>query len=112
MLGLLLVQAQVAPTVQSAAKSLLNTLSPMTYYPRPQSSRILLHNFSGTVSAGEMLLVIGRPGSGCTTFLKTLANMREEYKDTSGEVTYGGRSAQEMAKDNRAEIAFCGMHNP
>ena len=59
-----------------------------------------------------MLLVIGRPGSGCTTFLKTLANMRGEYKDTSGEVTYGGRSAKEMAKDNRAEIAFCGMSDP
>ena len=57
-----------------------------------------------------MLLVIGRPGSGCTTFLKTLANMREEYKEISGQITYGGRSAREMAKDDAAEIAFCGMY--
>lgn len=55
-----------------------------------------------------MLLVIGRPGSGCTTFLKTLANMRGEYKETLGHVTYGGRSAETMAKDDAAEIAFCG----
>lgn len=58
-----------------------------------------------------MLLVLGKPGSGCTTFLKTLANMRGEYKATTGEITYGGRSAKEMAENNPAEIAFCGMHS-
>lgn len=36
--------------------------------------------------------------------------MRGEYKDTTGEITYGGRSAKEMAANNPAEIAFCGMH--
>lgn len=84
----------------------------MTYRTRPQPSRTLLHDFSGTIGAGEMLLVIGRPGSGCTTFLKTLANMRGEYKSTSGDVTYGGRSAKEMAQASMAELAFCGRSNP
>lgn len=56
-----------------------------------------------------MLLVLGKPGSGCTTFLKTLANLRGEYKDTTGEITYGGRSHKEMAENNSAEIVFCGM---
>ena len=55
-----------------------------------------------------MLLVIGKPGSGCTTFLKSLANMRGEYKETLGEVSYGGRSAKHMANKAAAEIAFCG----
>ena len=80
----------------------------MRYRHKSQSSRILLHNFSGTLDGGEMLLVVGRPGSGCTTFLKTLANMQGEYKDISGEVTYSGRSAKDMAQNSRAEIAFCG----
>ncbi|KAL1636603.1 hypothetical protein SLS56_001188 [Neofusicoccum ribis] len=57
------------------------------------SSRTLLHGFSGVVGSGEILLVVGKPGTGCTTFLKTLANMREEYKDTTGEITYSGRPA-------------------
>lgn len=35
-----------------------------------KNERFLLHNFSGVLKSGEMALVIGRPGSGCTTFLK------------------------------------------
>lgn len=105
----MILQSQAAPTVQTAAKRLLGILNPFTYRPRPQPSRRLIHNFSGTLGSGEMLLVLGKPGSGCTTFLKTLANMRGEYKDTTGEITYGGRSGQGLAQKTTAEIAFCGM---
>lgn len=33
----------------------------------------ILRDINGVVRGGEMLLVLGRPGSGCTTFLKALA---------------------------------------
>lgn len=33
----------------------------------------ILSGINGAVNSGEMLLVLGRPGSGCTTFLKALA---------------------------------------
>jgi hypothetical protein len=33
----------------------------------------ILREFDGLVKSGEMLLVLGRPGSGCTTFLKTIS---------------------------------------
>ena len=33
----------------------------------------ILQNLDGLVEAGEMLVVLGPPGSGCTTFLKTIA---------------------------------------
>jgi len=33
----------------------------------------ILKNFEGVVRSGEMLVVLGRPGSGCSTFLKTVA---------------------------------------
>ena len=88
---------------------MLNNLNPMMYGPKSHPSRRLLHNFSGKVGAREMVLVIGRPGSGCTTFLKTLSNMRGEYQETLGDVTYGGRSAEDMANGSMGEIAFCGM---
>jgi ABC-type multidrug transport system fused ATPase/permease subunit len=32
----------------------------------------ILRDFDGLVKSGEMLVVLGRPGSGCTTLLKTL----------------------------------------
>ena len=102
-------QIQACATVRTYARSALNLANPHTYYNSPEQSRLLLQDFNGTVAAGEMLLVIGKPGSGCTTFLKTIANMRGEYKETTGNVSYGGRSASHMAKREAAELAFCGM---
>lgn len=43
--------------------------------------KTILDGSSGTVKPGEMLLVLGRPGSGCTTLLKMLANKRKGYAD-------------------------------
>lgn len=41
--------------------------------------KTILESSSGCVRPGEMLLVLGRPGSGCTTLLKMLANKRKGY---------------------------------
>jgi len=41
--------------------------------------KTILDGSSGCVKPGEMLLVLGRPGSGCTTLLKMLANKRKGY---------------------------------
>lgn len=53
-----------------------------------------------------MLLVLGKPGSGCTTFLKTLANMRQEYHAIEGEVVIGSDDAVRMKTDFPGEFAF------
>jgi hypothetical protein len=37
----------------------------------------ILHDLEGYAGAGEMCLVLGRPGSGCSTFLKTIAQRPE-----------------------------------
>ena len=105
-------QVQASPTVRTYARSVLNLLNPHAYRISSHPSRLLLENINGTIAAGEMLLVIGKPGSGCTTFLKTIANMRGEYKNTIGNVSYGNRSASHMAKREPAELAFCGMSGP
>ena len=34
--------------------------------------KTILNNFEGVIKSGEMLVVLGRPGSGCSTLLKTL----------------------------------------
>jgi ABC-type hemin transport system ATPase subunit len=34
--------------------------------------KTILNSFDGVVKSGEMLVVLGRPGSGCSTLLKTL----------------------------------------
>lgn len=100
------IQAHTAPTVWTTAKAWANLLNPLSY-GQPTPSRTLLHDFSGTLEGGEMLLVIGKPGSGCTTFLKMLANMGDEYKSTTGKMTYGSRPADERDPDP-VRLTFCG----
>ena len=46
---------------------------------RKPALKTILDASSGCVKPGEMLLVLGRPGSGCTTLLKLLANKRKGY---------------------------------
>lgn len=70
-------------------------------------SRDLLHEFNGFLKAGEMCLVLGRPGSGCTTFLKTISNHRQGFRAVDGSVTYSGIDAQEFAKSFRGEAIYC-----
>ncbi len=68
--------------------------------------RELISNFNGCVRPGEILLVLGRPGSGCTTFLKAFCNQRAGFQDVVGNVTYGGTDAKTMASDFRGEIIY------
>ncbi|KAJ1656431.1 ATP-binding cassette transporter snq2, partial [Coemansia sp. RSA 1694] len=68
--------------------------------------RQLLHNVSGVVEDGEMLLVLGRPGSGCSTLLRVLGNRRGTYKKIAGSVSYGGLTPEEVEKRYRGEVAY------
>lgn len=58
----------------------------------------VLDSSHGCVKPGEMLLVLGRPGSGCTTLLRMLANQRRGYQEISGKVSYGSMSNEEAEK--------------
>ncbi|KAK2794659.1 hypothetical protein FQN51_000757 [Onygenales sp. PD_10] len=71
-----------------------------------KSVRTILDGFTGCVRPGEMLLVLGRPGSGCSTFLKAIGNQRAGYESVEGEVTYGGTDAETMAKNYRSEVLY------
>lgn len=55
-----------------------------------------------------MCLVLGCPGSGCTSFLKAISNNREEFGSVSGDVLYAGIDATEMAKIYRGEVVYNG----
>jgi ABC-type multidrug transport system ATPase subunit len=51
--------------------------------------RTIIEDSHGCVKPGEMLLVLGRPGAGCTTLLKMLANRRLGYAEVTGDVKWG-----------------------
>lgn len=50
--------------------------------------------------------MLGCPGSGCTTFLKAIANQRREYGSITGDVRYAGIDAGEMLKRYKGEVAY------
>ncbi|KAL8280242.1 hypothetical protein RQP46_007356 [Phenoliferia psychrophenolica] len=69
-------------------------------------TRPLISDFVGFVPAGETMLVLGRPGAGCSTLLRAIANERSPFVRIDGEVTYGAISAKEAGKSYGGEIVF------
>lgn len=86
----------------------------------------IISGFEGVVRPGEMLctsnlqyichthltnrrykVVLGRPGSGCTTLLKTLANSREEYHAVEGDVFYDSISPEDLKSQCRGDVQYC-----
>jgi ABC-type multidrug transport system ATPase subunit len=72
---------------------------------RKPPMRTILNKSHGCVKPGEMLLVLGRPGSGCTTLLKMLANRRGGYKSVEGNVRFGSMTPEE-AEPFRGQIVM------
>ncbi|KAF8905939.1 pleiotropic drug resistance ABC transporter [Gymnopilus junonius] len=68
--------------------------------------RDILSGFEGVVRPGEMLLVLGRPGSGCSTFLKAIANQREGYHTFKGDVYYDAFTPEEIRKHYRGDVQY------
>ena len=68
----------------------------------------ILTSFRGLIKPGEMCLVLGKPGSGCSTFLKVIANQRQGYTNVDGEVLYGPFDSSYFAKRYRGEAVYNG----
>ncbi|KAJ9489538.1 hypothetical protein VN97_g3742 [Penicillium thymicola] len=66
----------------------------------------ILEGFRGLTRPGEMVLVLGRPGSGCTSFLKVIANQRFGYTGIDGEVLYGPFDSDLFSKRFRGEAVY------
>jgi ATP-binding cassette subfamily G (WHITE) protein 2 (SNQ2) len=60
--------------------------------------KTILENSHGCVKPGEMLMVLGRPGAGCTTLLKMLSNRRLGYAEVGGDVFFGSMNHKEAGQ--------------
>lgn len=79
---------------------------PALSFGQHQQTRTLINDYTGIVRDGEMMLVLGRPGSGCTTFLKAIANKRNDYASITGDVSYGGIPAKEQHAHYKGEVNY------
>lgn len=52
-------------------------------------------------------MVLGRPGSGCTTLLKTLANQHAEYHSVTGMLHYNSFTPKQVHKHYRGDVIYC-----
>ena len=85
---------------------ILSSFLPSLQMNKHAETRDLIKDFTGVIRDGEMMLVLGRPGSGCSTFLKAIANNRSGYAAVTGDVRYGGISAEEQDKHYRGEVIY------
>ncbi|CAL5868611.1 uncharacterized protein PFLUO_LOCUS2838 [Penicillium psychrofluorescens] len=79
---------------------------PALHFGKKPPVRDLISDFNGAVREGEMMLVLGRPGAGCTTFLKAIANDRGAFAAVNGDVNYGSLSAEEQHRHFRGEVNY------
>ncbi|KAF6764440.1 ABC-2 type transporter-domain-containing protein [Ephemerocybe angulata] len=89
-----------------------STLNPLSIIEEIRNARNpplkdILSGFEGLVKPGEMLLVLGSPGSGCSTLLKTLANHRGEYHSVEGDVHYDSITPDQLKKHFRGDVQYC-----
>ncbi|PSK38472.1 Brefeldin A resistance protein [Elsinoe australis] len=82
-----------------------NVLQKIKESRQPKHLRTILDSSHGCVKPGEMLLVLGRPGAGCTTLLKLLANKRAGFAEVSGDIHWGSLD-HKQAEQHRGQIVM------
>ncbi len=67
----------------------------------------ILREFNGLVEAGEMCLVLGRPGSGCSTLLKTISgDTYGFFVGADSKINYQGIPPRQMHQQFRGEAIY------
>lgn len=92
-------------TVGSVFKSVLRPGELFTF--GQSKAKHILHDFDGLIRQGEMLIVLGRPGSGCSTFLKTLCGQTHGlHIDTGSVINYDGIPHDQMQAEFKGEAIY------
>ncbi|KAH6844637.1 ABC-2 type transporter-domain-containing protein [Chaetomium sp. MPI-CAGE-AT-0009] len=94
---------QVQHTVASAATS----LRPSFLFAKGPARKTILHSIDGCLGSGEMLLVLGRPGAGCSTFLKSVAGeLHGLALDETTRIHFNGISQDMMKARFRGDLVY------
>ncbi|KAL4875271.1 ABC-2 type transporter-domain-containing protein [Aspergillus karnatakaensis] len=102
------VSVHVTAPDAALGETLLSVADPrrlLDYFRGERPKRTILNDLTGQVRPEEMLLVLGRPGSGCTSFLRVLSNDRAAFDEVTGETRYGSMDHVEANKF-RQQIMF------
>lgn len=86
-------------------ENVISQLFPFHRSNKGSKPKTIIDNSFGCVKPGEMMLVLGRPGAGCTSLLNVLSNNRLGYKEVTGNVSFGSMSSKE-ARQYRGQIVM------
>ncbi|KAL2142841.1 hypothetical protein VTI28DRAFT_672 [Corynascus sepedonium] len=76
-------------------------------FSRNKQPKHILHGFNGLLRSGELLAVLGRPGSGCSTFLKSLCGELQGLTlGKESTIHYNGASQSRMKKEFKGEVIY------
>lgn len=68
----------------------------------------ILKPMDGIIPTGKVTVVLGRPGAGCSTFLKTVASQTYGFNiDPESTLSYDGLSPEDIKKHFRGEVVYC-----
>ncbi|KAL4963721.1 ABC-2 type transporter-domain-containing protein [Aspergillus stella-maris] len=101
---------QVQQTVLSALMHpIVSAVSLLAYKGRRPTPHSIISGVNGLLCSGELLLVLGRPGSGCSTFLKTITNCLDRLTlDPDCNILYKGFQLGTTINKGRGEVRYNG----
>lgn len=67
----------------------------------------ILRNFDGLMKSGELLIVLGRPGSGCSTLLKSITGeLHGLHVESGSTIHYNGIQQKQLLKEFSGELVY------
>lgn len=81
----------------------------LSLFGNRDKSRIdILKPMDGCIQPGELCVVLGRPGAGCSTFLRTIASQTYGFNlDSNTQISYMGLTPHEVSKTYRGDVTYC-----
>jgi hypothetical protein len=96
---------QLQSTVQSMLTAPLRIGEIFSF--KKKEYKPILHRFDGILNGGELLIVLGRPGSGCSTLLKTITGqLHGLHMDEKTTIHYNGIPQKQMIKEFKGETTY------
>ncbi|CAH6719702.1 pleiotropic ABC efflux transporter of multiple drugs Cdr1p [[Candida] jaroonii] len=74
---------------------------------KPERYFDILKSMDGLMLPGEVTVVLGRPGSGCSTLLKTIASQTYGFKvSPESQISYDGLSPSDIKNNHRGDVIY------
>mmetsp|Transcript_6476 Transcript_6476/g.6365 ORF Transcript_6476/g.6365 Transcript_6476/m.6365 type:complete len:312 (-) Transcript_6476:479-1414(-) len=68
----------------------------------------ILKPMDGLIRPGEVTVVLGRPGAGCSTFLKTISSHTYGFNvDQNSTISYDGLTPHDIINHFRGDVVYC-----